>query len=178
VIDHPAGEQTQWDWVELPDPPPGWGWGKTAHLLVGALSHSGRCRGVLCESKDQPHLIDGLDRITRALGGVSRHWRFDQMATVVSPGHGPGQCQFRCRREALRCRCSTVPSSPGGPRGSRGEGQPSGCATVLADAGRRRQHRGRAGAPGHLVARHGDTRVRSAPGGLGTAPTRSAMSTC
>lgn len=23
VIEHPAGEETQWDWVELPDPPPG-----------------------------------------------------------------------------------------------------------------------------------------------------------
>ena len=41
VIDHPAGEETQWDWVELPDPPPSWGQGKNAHLLVGALSHSG-----------------------------------------------------------------------------------------------------------------------------------------
>ena len=41
VIDHPPGQETQWDWVELPDPPPAWGWGKTAHLLVGALSHSG-----------------------------------------------------------------------------------------------------------------------------------------
>ncbi len=41
VIEHPAGEETQWDWVELPDPPPGWdGYGKRAYLLVGALSHS------------------------------------------------------------------------------------------------------------------------------------------
>ena len=23
IIDHPAGEETQWDWVELPDPPAG-----------------------------------------------------------------------------------------------------------------------------------------------------------
>ena len=42
VIEHPAGQETQWDWVELPDPPKAWGWGKHAHLLVGALSHSGR----------------------------------------------------------------------------------------------------------------------------------------
>ena len=41
IIDHPAGEETQWDWVELPDPPAGWdGYGKKAYLLVGALSHS------------------------------------------------------------------------------------------------------------------------------------------
>jgi len=34
--------------------------GKTAHLLVGALSHSGCWRGVFCESEDHLHLIDGL----------------------------------------------------------------------------------------------------------------------
>ena len=79
VIDHPPGEESQWDWVELPDPPPGWG--MTAHLLVGALSHSGCWRAVFCESEGQPHLIDCLDRVTRALGGVSRDWRFDRMAT-------------------------------------------------------------------------------------------------
>ena len=39
-IEHPAGEETQWDWLELPDPPAHWGWGKNAHLLVGALAHS------------------------------------------------------------------------------------------------------------------------------------------
>jgi hypothetical protein len=88
VIDHPAGQETQWDWVELPDPPPQWGWGKHAHLLVGALAHSGRWRAVLTESEDQPHLIEAMDRITRALGGVSRVWRFDRMATVCHPASG------------------------------------------------------------------------------------------
>ena len=28
--------RTQWDWLELPDPPAHWGGGKNAHLLVGA----------------------------------------------------------------------------------------------------------------------------------------------
>ncbi|WP_380161738.1 hypothetical protein [Kineococcus sp. R86509] len=42
VIDHPPGAKTQFDWVELPDPPAHWGWGKHAHLRVGASSHSGR----------------------------------------------------------------------------------------------------------------------------------------
>lgn len=94
VIDHPPGAETQWDWVELPDPPQSWGWGANAHLLVGALSHSGAWRGVLCESEDQPHLIDGLDRITRALGGVTKDWRFDRMATVISPGSGKVSASF------------------------------------------------------------------------------------
>lgn len=47
IIDHPPGAETQWDWVELPDPPAHWGWGKSAHLLVGASSHSSKWRGVL-----------------------------------------------------------------------------------------------------------------------------------
>jgi len=94
VIEHPPGEETQWDWVELPDPPAAWGWGKNAHLLVGALAHSGRWRGLLCESEDQPHLIDGLDRVTRALGGLTRDWRFDRMATVISPQSGRVSASF------------------------------------------------------------------------------------
>jgi LysR substrate binding domain len=47
VIEHPPGDETQWDWVELPDPPDDWGWGSRAFLLVGALAHSSRWRAVL-----------------------------------------------------------------------------------------------------------------------------------
>lgn len=50
VIAHPPGAETQWDWLELPDPPGHWGWGGTAHLLVGALAHSSRWRAVLAEA--------------------------------------------------------------------------------------------------------------------------------
>jgi transposase len=88
VIEHPPGEETQWDWLELPDPPPGWGWGSSACLFVGALAHSGRWRGVLAESMDQAHVIDGLDRVSRQLGGLSSVWRFDRMATVCLPATG------------------------------------------------------------------------------------------
>ncbi len=94
IIEHPPGQETQWDWVELPDPPEHWGWGKTAHLLVGALSHSGSWRAVLCESEEQPHLIDGLDRVARALGGLTKDWRFDRMSTVVSPSTGKVSASF------------------------------------------------------------------------------------
>jgi transposase len=88
VIAHPAGEETQWDWLDLPDPPAAWGWGSTAHLLVGSLAHSGRWRGYLSATMDQPHLVEGLDRVCRGLGGVSRVWRFDRMATVCQPATG------------------------------------------------------------------------------------------
>jgi len=89
IIDHPAGDETQWDWVDLPNPPAGWdGYGRTAHLLVGALSHSGKWRGVLAESTDQPHLVDAQHRVATGLGGVTRIWRFDRMSTVVHPDTG------------------------------------------------------------------------------------------
>ncbi len=94
VIEHPPGEETQWDWVELPDPPTSWGWGKTAYLLVGSLAHSGRWRGVLAPAMTQPHLIDGLDRVVRKLGGLTRTWRFDRMATVCHPDSGKVTATF------------------------------------------------------------------------------------
>jgi transposase len=94
VIEHPPGDETQWDWVELPDPPAAWGWGARACLLVGALAHSGRWRGWLSASMDQPHLIQGLDQVTRALGGLTAAWRFDRMATVVHPESGRVTASF------------------------------------------------------------------------------------
>jgi len=94
VIEHPPGEETQFDWVELPDPPAHWGWGRSALLLVGALSHSGRWRGVLAESADQPHLIEALHRVSVALGGLTRVWRFDRMATVCHPDSGRVSASF------------------------------------------------------------------------------------
>src|SRR5690348_4942737 len=88
IIEHPAGEETQFDWLELPDPPPSWGLSGSAHLLVGSLAHSGRWRAVLAESEDQAHLIEALDGVVRRLGGVTQYWRFDRMATVCHPGSG------------------------------------------------------------------------------------------
>jgi transposase len=88
VIDHPAGEETQWDWLELPDPPARWGFAGTAHLLLGTLAHSSRWRGWLAEAEDSPHLVEGLHQVVGRLGGLTRVWRFDRMATVCHPGSG------------------------------------------------------------------------------------------
>jgi len=94
VIDHPPGDETQWDWLDLPNPPASWGWGAMAHLLVGSLAYSSRWRAVLAPSMTQPHLVDGLDRISRKLGGLTRTWRFDRMATVCDPGSGRVTASF------------------------------------------------------------------------------------
>jgi hypothetical protein len=94
VIGHPAGEETQWDWVELPGPPAGWGQGAMAHLLVGALSCSGKWRGMLSASEEQPYLAAALHGTCERLGGLTRRWRFDRMATVCHPGTGDLTASF------------------------------------------------------------------------------------
>jgi transposase len=89
-IEHPPGEEIQWDWDELPEAP----WGGDAHLLVGSLPCSGKFRGVFAESEDQPHLIEAMDGVMRRLGGNARRWRVDRMATVVDPKTGIVQPSF------------------------------------------------------------------------------------
>ncbi len=89
-IDHPPGEEIQWDWLELPGAP----WAAEAHLLVGTLSHSAKCRAVFCESEDQAHLIEAIDAVCRRLGGTARRWRTDRMATVCDPGSGRIHASF------------------------------------------------------------------------------------
>jgi hypothetical protein len=55
-------------------------------VLVGALSHSGRFRGVFCEQMTFGHLAAAMHEVLVALGGTPRVWRTDRMATIVSPG--------------------------------------------------------------------------------------------
>ncbi|MFI0451476.1 hypothetical protein [Actinomadura sp. 6N118] len=51
IINHEPGEETQWDWVSLPDVLKNWGWPrKDVSLLVGSLPYSGRWRGWLSAS--------------------------------------------------------------------------------------------------------------------------------
>jgi transposase len=78
-IDHPPGEEIQWDWLELPATP----WEQPAYLLVGALSHSGRFRAVFCEQMTFGYLAGALHEILAGLGGTARVWRVDRMATAV-----------------------------------------------------------------------------------------------
>lgn len=87
IIEHPPGEETQFDWLELPDPPAGWGFPtKKAYLLVGSLSHSGVWRAVISPSMDLPHLLAALTGVLALLGGVTQVWRFDRMSTVLKVG--------------------------------------------------------------------------------------------
>jgi transposase len=89
-IDHPPGAELQWDWFERRRAP----WGGTGYVLLGTLPHSGRVRGVLAESADQPHLVEAIDGVLRRFGGTARVWRTDRLATVVVPGTGDVQPSF------------------------------------------------------------------------------------
>jgi transposase len=89
-IFHPPGEEIQWDWFERRRSP----WGAKANVLLGTLPCSGRIRGALCESMDQAHLIAGMDRVLRKLGGTAKEWRTDRLATVITPGTGDVQPSF------------------------------------------------------------------------------------
>jgi transposase len=81
-IEHPPGEEIQWDWLELNQTP----WGEPAFVLVGALSHSGRFRGVFCEQMTFGHLAEAMHRVLVELGGTPQVWRTDRMATIVIAG--------------------------------------------------------------------------------------------
>src|SRR5215216_4410540 len=89
-IEHPPGEEIQWDWLELDDTP----WGEKAYVLVGALAHSSRFRAWFSERDDQAHLVVGIDEILSRLGGTAKRWRVDRMATVINPNTGRLQRSF------------------------------------------------------------------------------------
>ena len=82
-IEHPPGEEIQWDVVKLRHGTLG-----ELFLLNGTLAHSGKVRGAFIEREDQPHLIDGIDRVLRQLGGTARRWRFDRTSAVCDPKTG------------------------------------------------------------------------------------------
>jgi transposase len=91
-IEHPPGEEIQWDWDELGACP----WDPTTEvfLLVGSLSYSSKSRGWLAYSMDQAHLVEGIDEVLRRLGGTAKTWRTDRMATVANPATGRLQASF------------------------------------------------------------------------------------
>lgn len=83
-LTHEPGEELQLDWLELSETP----WGEPAHVLVGALSHSGRIRALFSEGESFAELAAALDGTLRRFGGTARCWRTDRMASVVAPGSG------------------------------------------------------------------------------------------
>ena len=81
---HEPGAELQLDWLELDETP----WGEPVHVLVGALSCSGRIRAVLSEGESFPEFVAALDALLRRFGGTARSWRTDRMASIVLPSSG------------------------------------------------------------------------------------------
>ena len=129
-IEHPPGEEIQWDWFERRRAP----WGGTAYVLLGTLPHSGRVRGVLAESMDQPHLVEAIDGVLRRLGGTARDWRTDRLATVIVPGTRDVQPSFAPGGQALRGGRAALPAAAGQPQGRRRGRGPLPLRPLVADA--------------------------------------------
>jgi transposase len=113
-IDHPPGEEIQWDWFERRNAP----WGGTAHVLLGTLPHSGKVRGVLAEKMDQAHLIEAMDEVLRRFGGTPRVWRTDRLATVIVPGTREVQASFAPVAEHYRAVVEPCPPRRGNRKGA------------------------------------------------------------
>ena len=149
VIERPPGEEVQWDWLELPDPPAAWDAGGQAHLLVGCLPASGKWRAVLADAEDLPHLVEALHAVSARLGaaqGVAL--RPDEHGR--EPGHRPHQRGVRRGRQALRRARGPVSAAARQPQGQRREGQPLGRAALVAHPARCTERRPGAGVAGCL----------------------------
>ena len=113
-IAHPPGEEIQWDWFERRKSP----WGGTAYVLLGTLPYSGRSRGVICPATDQAHLVEAMDGVLRRLGGTTRYWRVDRMATVVVPTTGDVQASFAPVAKHYGAAIAVCPPRRGNRKGS------------------------------------------------------------
>ena len=117
-LDHEPGEELQLDWLELSETP----WGEKAYVLVGALSHSGRVRGVFADGMTFAHLIEALDGVLRRLGGTAKSWRTDRMGDRGLPGQRPAAAGDGRRGETLRRHRRGVPGEPAAAQGCCREG--------------------------------------------------------
>ena len=148
-IDHPAGEEMQWDWFERRNAP----WGGTAYVLLGTLPHSGRVRGVLAESLDQAHLIEAMD----AGAAPARRHAADLADRPAGHRDRAGQprraAQLRPGREALRRGGGAVPAAAGEPQGRGGVLGPVRLRPVVADDDRAHPGAG-PGLAGRVLRRH------------------------
>ena len=165
-IEHPAGEEIQWDWFERRRSP----WGGTAYVLLGTLPYSGRTRGVVCPSTDQAHLVEAMDAVLRRLGGTARYWRVDRMSTVVVPATGDVQASFAPVAKHYGAAVAVCPPRRGN-RGLRRGRRALRHRALVADAVGRGP-RGCSSEPGPLLGDHGRRPAQEPPGYGGAAPRR------
>ncbi|MGW6915505.1 IS21 family transposase [Kitasatospora sp. NPDC054939] len=84
-------EAVEFDWLRLPEPPAGWGYGSRTCLLLGSLTGTGAGSGIgrwsaaLAEDQELPHFVEAVDLVLRRLGGSAGCWRFGRTPTVWCP---------------------------------------------------------------------------------------------
>ena len=163
-IEHPPGEEIQWDWFERRRAP----WGGTAYVLLGTLPHSSRIRGVLAESLDQAHLIEAMDAVMRRLGGTARVLAHRPAGDGDRARHAATCSQLRAGGEALRRDRGAVPAAAREPQG---RGRSRGALhvrTVVADDDRDHPGGGAGVAGPRSCAGPGDARERRTATGVRT----------
>ena len=112
-IEHPPGEEIQWDWDELPEAP----WGRTPTCCVGSLPVLGQVPGRLRRVRGP----GPPDRGHRRRAAAPRRQR---PALALRP-HGDRRrpedrhrpTELRPRRQALRRECRRLPAPAGQPQG-------------------------------------------------------------
>ncbi|ETZ96506.1 transposase IstA domain protein [Mycobacterium kansasii 824] len=75
-------------------------------------------------------MVAAIDHVVRGIGGVSRVWRFDRMATVCDPGSGRVTASFAGVAKHYRVAVAICPPRRGQSQGCGREGQPH-CRTTL-----------------------------------------------
>ncbi|MEV4559515.1 IS21 family transposase [Kitasatospora sp. NPDC049285] len=86
-------EAVEFDWLRLPEPPTGWGYGNRACLLLASLTGSGtdaddglgRWSVALAEDQELPNLVEAVDLVLRRLGGTAGCWRFGRTPAMWCP---------------------------------------------------------------------------------------------
>ena len=170
-IEHPPGEEIQWDWLELDETP----WGEPAFVLVGALSHSGRFRGVFCEQMTFGHLARGDAPGARRAGRHTAGLADRSDGHDRDPRHRPADRRRRPGGQALRDRDRGLPAAARAAQGRRrGRDQVPDPFLVAQRTG---HHDGRGAALAGPVERRGRRpapSVRAAPSASSAPPSRCA----
>ena len=84
----------------------------------GCAPSSGRWRGYLADAEDHAHLVEALHVIAGRLGGLTKAWRFDRMATVASPNTGRVTATFAAVAKHYRVHVTLCPPRHGNRKGT------------------------------------------------------------
>jgi hypothetical protein len=112
-----------------------------AFLLVGALAHSGRWRGVLADVRRPAAPDRRAAPVASGSGWLDRTWRFDRMATVCHPAAGRVTATFAASPSTTGSPCALCPPRRGNRKGVVEKANHTARAALVAHPARRRHRR-------------------------------------